>query len=108
ERGARRDRVIHEAVRRRIGLRVTDVIDESRRRFEAARPAGADQVRAAGRALVGFSPAMRENDRALKQFLFNHMYRHYKVNRMTRKARRVVTELFELDLSQPLRLPTEW
>jgi dGTPase len=101
-------RLIHEAVRRLIDLMVTDVIDESRRRFELARPAGADQVRAAGRALVGFSPAMRENDRALKQFLFNRMYRHYKVNRMTGKARRVVTELFELYLSQPDRLPTEW
>ena len=49
---------------------------------------------------------MFENDR--KQFLFKRMYRHYKVNRMTGKARRVVTELFELYLAEPDRLPTEW
>src|SRR5258706_3888436 len=34
-------RLIHEAVRRLIDLMVTDVIDESRRRFDAARPADA-------------------------------------------------------------------
>src|SRR5882724_5103342 len=101
-------RLIHEAVRRLIDAMVTDVIDESRRRFAEVQPATADQVRGAARALVGFSTAMRESDRALKQFLFNRMYRHYKVNRMTGKARRVVAELFELYLRQPDRLPTEW
>jgi dGTPase len=65
-------------------------------------------VRQAGRPLVGFSAAMAASDRALKQFLFKRMYRHYKVNRMTGKARRVVGELFQLYVDDPDRLPTEW
>ena len=36
------------------------------------------------------------------------MYRHYKVNRMTSKARRVVSDLFRLFIAEPECLPTEW
>ena len=55
-----------------------------------------------------FSDEMAKNDRELKEFLFPNMYRHYKLNRMTSKAQRVVTDLFELFLSEPGTLPTEW
>ena len=51
---------------------------------------------------------MREHDRALKTFLFERMYRHYRVNRMASKARRIVQELFELLYDEPQCLPTEW
>jgi dGTPase len=51
---------------------------------------------------------MRANDKALKEFLFHRMYRHYKVNRMTSKARRIVQDLFRLFLEEPQCLPTEW
>jgi dGTPase len=51
---------------------------------------------------------MRENDRAFKGFLFPNMYRHHRVNRMTSKARRVVRDLFDLLLNEPILLPGEW
>jgi dGTPase len=44
----------------------------------------------------------------LKGFLFESMYRHFRVNRMTSKARRVVTDLFTHYLAEPECLPTEW
>jgi dGTPase len=44
----------------------------------------------------------------LKRFLFERMYRHYRVNRMSSKARRVVRELFQLFLAEPECLPAEW
>ena len=58
--------------------------------------------------VAGFSAAMAQNDRALKNFLFERMYRHYKVNRMSSKARRIVQDLFRLFLDEPQCLPTEW
>ena len=58
--------------------------------------------------MVAFSEAMREKDRVLKAFLFERMYRHYRVNRMITKARRVVTEMFDLYLAEPRCLPDEW
>jgi len=71
-------------------------------------PDSADAVRELGRPLVAFSEAMEEYNRALKRFLFQHMYRHERVNRMTDRARQVVAELFASYRAQPDRLPPEW
>jgi dGTPase len=46
--------------------------------------------------------------RSIKTFLFKYMYRHFKVNRMTSKARRVVGELFNFFLAEPQCLPNVW
>lgn len=100
--------LIHEAVRRMIGDMVTDVIEETRRRLIEANPDGPDAVRHLRRPVAGFSDEMREWDAALKKFLFDNMYRHYKLNRMTSKARRVVKDLFCLLIREPECLPTEW
>ncbi|MGF1594981.1 MAG: deoxyguanosinetriphosphate triphosphohydrolase [Kiloniellaceae bacterium] len=101
-------RLIHETVRRVIDRMVGDLLEETRRRVAAARPDSATAVRGLAAPLVAFSDEMRQNDRALRSFLFARMYRHYKVNRMTTKARRVVRELFEHYLARPDCLPDEW
>jgi dGTPase len=101
-------RLVHEAVRRLIDLMVNDLLEETRRRLAEAQPSTADDVRALGRALVAFSPAMAANDRALKNFLFRHMYRHPTVNRMTGRAQRVVADLFRRMLAEPAVLPEPW
>jgi dGTPase len=103
-----RGRLIHEAVRRLIGHMVHDLLAETRARIAALAPLSADAVRRAGAPVVGFSPAMQRNDAALKAFLRTNMYRHYKLNRMTSKARRLVRDLFELLVAEPGCLPTEW
>lgn len=106
--GLERSRLIHEAVRKLISLMVGDLLAETRRRLAEAKPRSADDVRALGRPIVAFSQEMQEHDRALKAFLFKRMYRHYKVNRMTSKAKRVVRDLFALFLQEPDGLPPEW
>ena len=103
-----RGRLIHEAVRRLIGHMVHDLLAETRARIAAIAPASADAVRRAGTPVVGFSEAMQRNDVALKTFLFANMYRHYKLNRMTSKARRLVKDLFQLLVAEPGCLPTGW
>jgi dGTPase len=65
-------------------------------------------VRMAREPLVGFGEQVRQDDAELKSFLFSRMYRHYKLNRMASKARRVVTDLFELFMAEPNCLPTRW
>jgi dGTPase len=101
-------RRVHEAVRRMIGVMVDDILTESRSRLAAANPAGAADVRALDHPVIAFSEAMAANDRALKDFLYRRMYRHYKVNRMASKARRVVRELFNLFVVEPECLPDDW
>jgi dGTPase len=106
--GLEAGRLIHEAIRRLIDLMVSDLLDETRRRLREAGVRSAAEIRRLGRPVVAFSGAMRENDRALKGFLFERMYRHHKVNRMTSKARRVVRDLFELYMREPECLPADW
>jgi len=87
---------------------IEDVGGESDRRFAAAAPCSADDVRLAGRALVGFSPAMQAVDAAIKAFLFPRMYRHPRVTRIMEKAQAIVADLFRHFMARPGDLPTEW
>ena len=106
--GIEEPRLIHEAIRRLIDHMVADLTAETRRRIAEARPRSVAEVRALAAPIVAFSAGMRENDRALKKFLFERMYRHYRVNRMSLRAHRVVHDLFGLYLSEPQCLPPEW
>jgi dGTPase len=101
-------RLTHEAIRRMINLMVRDVIEETTRRLAQARPKNVADIRAQNAPVVAFSETMRANDRGLKAFLFARMYRHHRVNQMTQKAKRVVSELFDLQLERPQCLPPEW
>jgi dGTPase len=106
--GLAEGRLIHETVRRMIDEMVNDLLAETRSRLAAADPGSADAIRRHGAPMVAFSAGMREKSAGLREFLFRRMYRHFKVNRMTSKARRVVAELFGLFLAEPGCLPTEW
>ena len=101
-------RMIHETVRRLISAMVADLVAETRRRLADLGPQDAAAVRGAGRPIAAFSEAMEANHRALKAFLFEHMYRHYLVNRMTSKARRVVGDLYDLFWAEPDLLEPDW
>jgi dGTPase len=87
--------VIHEVVRRMIGQQVGDLVTTSIARLEAAAPADLEAVRAHGEALIAYSDSMRERNLELKRFLRTSLYRHYRVHRMSVKARRVIESLFE-------------
>ena len=87
-------RAINETIRRMINALIVDVIDASQKRIAAAQLKTIDDVRNAP-ALIAFSDEMRAEAALLKRFLRENLYRHFQVNRMTSKARRIVTELFD-------------
>jgi dGTPase len=97
-----------EAVRRMIGTMVDDVIGETGRRAEDACVGSVEDVRGLGRALVAFSPEMNEDLSRLRQFLYDRMYRHWRVNRTRSQARRILGEMFQLFLAEPEVLPNDW
>ncbi|MDB5467913.1 MAG: deoxyguanosinetriphosphate triphosphohydrolase [Phenylobacterium sp.] len=97
-----------EAVRRMIGAMVEDVLTETRRRAEAARLASPEDVRTLDHAVVAFSRDMVEDLSALRAFLMERMYRHWRVNRTRSQARRILAEMFQLFMAEPDVLPTEW
>jgi dGTPase len=97
-----------ELVRRMIGALVSDVVETSRTHLADLRPRTADDIRNAGRTIVGFSPAMQEADRAIKQHLRRHVYRQAGVLAVMHRAETVVAELFAHYRAVPSALPEGW
>jgi dGTPase len=97
-------RAINETVRRMINALIIDLIDTSNERIRATGVQSVDEVRLAG-PLIAFSDGMRDEALLLKRFLRKNLYQHYQVNRMTSKARRIVTELFDIFMNEPILLP---
>jgi dGTPase len=97
-------RLIHETVRSMINTLITDLTVETAVRLKAAKVDSVDAVRASP-ALVGSSEEVVRQARQLKQFLFAHLYRHYRVMRMANKAQRVITGLFSAFTDDPRLLP---
>ena len=106
--GISKGRMIHELSRRTVNLLVTDLLTETHSRLLRINPASIQDVREAEIPMACFSDPFQKQIEELKSFLFQSMYRHYKVNRMASKAKRVITELFELFMSEPNCLPFEW
>jgi dGTPase len=100
-------RVIHETIRRMINRVVADVITTTAANLAAAAPRDIDAVRELSRPLVAMSEAVHAEHHELKRFLNEALYRHYRVLRMTNKARRVLKELFAVLLEDPDLLPGE-
>jgi dGTPase len=100
-------RLVHETVRRMIDTLVTDLIRQSGANIRACAPASVEEVRRAP-ALIGFSARIQAEQLELKRFLRENLYRHYRVARMSSKARRVVTDLFGAFFADPRLLPPEF
>lgn len=100
-------RHIHETIRQMINALVTDLIATSSQRIADAGVRTIDDVRQAP-GLIAFSEQMQGEQRALKGFLFDNLYRHYQVNRMTSKAQLIVRALFDVFLDDPSLLPPDY
>ncbi|HET8996813.1 MAG TPA: deoxyguanosinetriphosphate triphosphohydrolase, partial [Acetobacteraceae bacterium] len=101
-------RLRHETIRRVIDAMITDLLAETSRRLAKLDPRDADAVRRSKSKVVAFGPAMAEANQVIKDFLFARMYRHWRVNRMTTKARRLTEEVFRLLHADPSLLPDDW
>jgi dGTPase len=97
-----------EAVRRMIGTMVEDVLGETRRRAAEFKVGSPEGVRTLDTALVAFSREVVEDLSALRGFLMDRMYRHWRVNRSRSQARRMLAEMFQLFMGEPDVLPAEW
>lgn len=100
-------RAIHETIRRMIGTLILDLTQTSLERIREIDPKSVEDVRNA-MPLIAFSDDMTEKSRSLKKFLFENLYRHYQVNRMTSKARRIVRRLFSIFMAEPQLLAPEY
>jgi dGTPase len=97
----------HEVVRRMINYLVSDLVDHSRAQLARLQLRDIGDVRRQEKPLLAFSEAVREENIALKRFLNHNLYRHYRVHRMTVKASRVISDLFQAFFEDSRLLPAK-
>ena len=100
-------RVVHETVRRMINTLVTDLIRQSESDIGSRGLATLEDVRNAP-AMIAYSSEVNEQQRELKNFLRIHLYRHYRVLRMSAKAQRIISDLFGVFMADSRLLPPQF
>jgi len=105
--GLHQRRVVHETVRRMINTLVTDLIQQGERNISLHGIATLEDVRSVP-ATMAYSAGIDEQQRALKNFLRTHLYRHYRVLRMNVKAQRIISDLFDVFLADSRLLPPQF
>jgi dGTPase len=103
---APRERLLREMIRDQIGLMVKDVIEHTAEQVQGI--ASVAEVRAAGRQLAGFSPAMAAQERRLKAFMYERLYYHPEQVAAAERARDVVARLFAAYAQDETLMPEDW
>lgn len=104
----RSNRLRHEMNRRVIDVLVTDLKKQTLLNIQALQPQNADAIRYAQTGIVQFSPEVGHANQMIRQFLYKNLYHHWRVNRMSRKGRMLVHELFGILSTNTDLLPKEW
>ena len=92
-------------VRELLGTMIDDAIRHTHEAIEAAGLAGIDDVRSHATTLVGTGRDLTPELGELKRFLYEHLYRHHRQIRMTRKADHILERLYRAYVGQPEMLP---
>lgn len=99
------DLMRHRFIRWLVNVQVTDFVQATDKRLREQKIDSVEKLRAHGKPIITVSDEMAKKNRALKDFLFADFYRNYRVARMAAKAERVLEELFNEYMSNPLLMP---
>ncbi|MBI4432616.1 MAG: deoxyguanosinetriphosphate triphosphohydrolase [Candidatus Omnitrophica bacterium] len=95
----------YQVIRALINLEVTDLLRQSEKNIRKAGVKTAHQATQIDRFLISFGPEVKADRDQLRDFLKEKLYRHYRVVRMTDKARRFIRAIFQVYLERPEQLP---
>jgi dGTPase len=98
----------HQCIRELVGVMVSDVLQTTAKHIAEKNIQSVDEVIHQPENLVGYSPEQKTRNRALKTFLYQNMYYHYRIVRMKQRAEHYIARLFESYLHEPRQLPTEF
>ena len=101
-------RVIHETVRRMINYLIVDLVETSQAVIRDSGVQSIDDVRACPGPLIAHSERVLGEALELKQFLRHNLYSHYRVLRMSKKAAKVISDLFDAFLDDYRLLPEHY
>ena len=106
--GIDRDKMQRALVRDMIGSMVRDMIAETRRLVAESGVETVEEVRAAGRPLAAFSPAMVEQEAGLKRLLYARLYGSPELDQARAEAERIIANLAAAYRANPALLPEPW
>ncbi|MBE0687896.1 MAG: deoxyguanosinetriphosphate triphosphohydrolase [Anaerolineaceae bacterium] len=95
----------HTMIRQLIGMEIDDVLNHTDSLLKNHSIRSVEEVQRLPFNIVGFSEELHRRNRELKDFLFNNLYRHYRVQRMSFKADQILSELFKTYMLEPSVLP---
>jgi len=98
----------HRMIRHLVGLMVTDMIQATDQRLRTSGVKSALELQKLTYNVIGYSEDMQRRNRELKDFLYQKLYRHYRVVRMQVKAENIIKNLFEAYKNEPAMLPTQY
>jgi len=92
-------------IRSLIDLQVTDLIREAEKNIVKFRLKSYRDAKKIDKKVVTFSQDMLKLRKPLRAFLMERLYNHYRVVRMSIKAKRFIQELFKVYVANPKQLP---
>ena len=95
----------YQIIRSLIDRNIKDLVKNSEKKIKANEIRSVADVRKHPKKLISFSGAMQEKRMELRKFLTNNLYKNFRVVRMSNKAKRFITELFNIYLEKPEQLP---
>jgi dGTPase len=99
------EQIRHRMIRRMLGIEINDVITATGAVLEKLDLPTSEAVQRLPHNLIAHSDTINDLNRELKSFLYNEMYRHYRVVRMAVKADRFISQLFETYVAEPAQMP---
>lgn len=98
----------HHVIRELVGLEVSDVLTYTIQQLETLNPQSPKDIQQHSQPVVGHTPEVTVMNRALKDFLFSRMYRHFRVMRMAKRAQQFIRSIYESYIEEPRQLPDEY
>lgn len=100
-----REMLKYQIVKELIDMQIKDLLSTTDKRLKKRNFRSMDEVKRSKQTVVSFSPEMTKARNALQSLLYEKLYRHYRVVRMTEKAKRIIRDLFDVYLHEPAQLP---
>jgi dGTPase len=98
----------HKLIRQLIGMEVTDLVTATDNRLKDSNAQSPLDIQKLSYNVIGFSEEMSRRNRELKDFLYNKMYRHFRVVRMQVKAEQILEDIFNAYQKEPATLPDQF
>jgi dGTPase len=95
-----------ELIRELIGMMVTDTVETTAASLDRRGIETPEMLQSQEHNMVAYSDELGQWIRALKDFLYERMYRHFRLMRMQTKAERYVCEIYTAYVNEPGMLPT--